>query len=146
MSDIANTRTPPPAVNLHLVATTIPEEMLPVGPDGERLFLPTTAKVSLAEGALIIEAKAHTFDDTWDDSLEEAQLPTVLIPIPRADILQVRRRGRTLIVAVRDPLAAVDELTFTFASQGFNNPEYWVKVLIKLIREGLGVAVEESED
>ncbi len=156
MGELTIPKPGPLVVKLVLAKTTVPQKVLPRGEHDKRLILPTYARLSVSGDTLRIKATLRDPEDEWFTP-NDSELPTIEITLLKQDILHLRTgdtwrpggytdyQGRhpseypAAVLAIRDPLGVENELYFTFASTDANNPDYWIKVLVKLIREELAV-------
>jgi hypothetical protein len=142
-------------VRLRLQDTDVPSDALPRGESGERLILPTSAKILLRGESLRLEMIAHDPDGWADQYYEELTFddenpPVIVLDLNKEDILHLTiggsdyNRHPTAVLAFCDPLEVVESLTLTFASTDSNNAQYAIKALAKMLRDRLGVVVEDS--
>lgn len=157
MGELTISKPGPLVVELVLAKTTVPQQVLPREEHGKCLILPTYARLSVSADALSIKATLREPEDEWLTS-NDPELPTIEITLLKQHILHLRTGdtwrpggytdylGRhpieypAAVLAIRDPLGVENELYFTFASTDANNPDYWIKVLVKLICGELGVS------
>ena len=156
----------PPVLKLVLATTTVPELVLRKVVHGEHLFLPTFAEVSIKGEEICIEAKLYDPMEGWIrhwlDS-DDPSLPTLQLRFGKDDILGLRIGGSwtsdlrtgesrhagyvrypTAVLDIRDPLGVKERWSLTFASTDANNAAYWIAAFAKMMREDLGIPVEES--
>ncbi len=158
MEELTIPKPGPLVVELVLVNTTVPQEVLLKMYPGKVLVLPTYATLSVIGDSLSIKVTVRNPEnDRWQDTWNNTDLQTIKFELPKQDILHLRTgdawrsdefsdyQGRhrieypAAVLTIRDPLEIDDELHFTFASTDTNNPGYWIKVLGKLIYEELKV-------
>lgn len=136
-----------PAIQLTLAWTNVPEPALPRGEHGEPLVLPTAARVKVTPGALCLEVVLAN----PESESEEPDGPVVAITLKAESLIRLetgreaRLRGSypAALLLFRDPLGIEDALYFELASTDYNNPEYAIKLLAKLVREELGIPVTD---
>ncbi len=147
-----------PPVYLWIVSTDIPADWLPRGKDRERLVIPTSARLFVKDDCVIIEMIAVDESQRYDQyyeppSFDDDEPPIITTTIRKENILRLVIGGRgafghnpTAKIIIRDPLDVVDGLSFTFEAHDPNNPNYLIKLLAKLLREQLAVAVEDTRE
>jgi hypothetical protein len=140
-------------VRLQLSRTDIPSDALPKGEHGERLILPSFARISLIEDGLLVEVIAlepgvSYYNDKPD--FDDPNPSVIKLPISKRRILRLivsghtrRNNYPTAVLVLSDPGEIVDSLSLTFVSQDFNNPDYAIKVFTNMLRDGLAVPIEE---
>ncbi len=144
------TRDPVSEVRLELEKTDIPHDVLPRGDKGERLILPTHARLLVRDEGLRVEMIVRDPEDEYWPDFDYENPPIAFIHLPKEEILRLIVGGRlygrgsypTAILVISDPGDVVDSLSLTFASTDPNNPEYWTKALAKMLRERLSVEIE----
>ena len=88
---------------------------------------------------------APTFDDE--------NPPILPLNLPKDEIIRLEIGGwthsfnpdPTAVLVISDPYDVVESLTLTFASMDPHNPGYAIKALGKILRERLGVTVQEIQ-
>jgi hypothetical protein len=143
-------------VKLDLQSTDIPSDALPTGERGERLLLPTLSRLRLAGDGLGIEMIVQD-PETWGNqfyeqpSFDDENPPIITLNIYKDEILRLivgdcTYRGHPLaVLVISDPGEVVDSLRLTFASTDPYNADYAIKALVKMLRDRLGVTIEEIQ-
>jgi hypothetical protein len=141
-------------VRLQLFSTDVPSDALPRGQQGERLLLPTSARILVRDDVLRIEMIAHD-PDLWGDryyvepDFDDANPPIIVLSLNKDEILRVVVGGRnynhepTAELSFRDPLEVVESLSLIFASTDRNNPDYAIKAMAKMLSQRLDIVVED---
>jgi len=142
-------------VRLRLKETDIPADAVPRGINGERLILPTSARILVRDDTLRIEMIVHDPESWGDQYYEEPDFddenpPLIVLNLDKDEIVRLIIGDRdynhkpTAVLVFQDPLDVVESLTLTFASMDPNNPQYAIKALAKMLTDRLGIAIEET--
>lgn len=140
-------------VRLLLESTDIPSSALPRGDNGEHLFLPTASRVVVRGEDLRIEMillDPEEWGNNWyvAPDFDDENPPILALNLNKQDIVRLtvgghpRQKPRAVLV-INDPLEVVEALTLTFGSNDSNNPQYPILALVKMLREGLGIPIQE---
>ena len=160
MQDLATSRSRASIsqVRLRLVGTDIPYDAIPKNERGDSLILPTDARLSVNNDGIRIEMILLD-RDLWGDqfytapTFDDEHPPILPLNLPTDEIVRLQIGGwtqsfnpdPTAVLVIRDPYDVVESLTLTFASTDPHNPGYAIKALAKMVRERLGVAVQETK-
>lgn len=143
-------------VKLELQSTDIPSDALPRGAQGERLLMPTSSRLRLGGDGLSIEMIVQD-PETWGNqfydqpSFDDENPPTIELNLHKDEILRLivgdsSYRGHPLaVLVITDPGEVMDSLRLTFASTDSNNADYAIKAFVKMLRDRLGVNIEEAQ-
>jgi hypothetical protein len=143
-------------VRLRLEKTDVPWDYWPKGEKGERLTFPTSARLSIAEEKLRIEMIVQDPEERNNEYYREPDFdddapPIIYLQFPKGEILHLmigghlyRGQNPTAVLVIVDPGEVIASLSLTFASYDSNNPRYPVLALAKMLRERLGVTIEDA--
>jgi hypothetical protein len=141
-----------PPVILEFNRTNIPQDVLPIGKNGEHLILPTSARLTVTTGALNIEMigtdpEQYYGFDYRQPTFADENPPIICMEIKKVHILRVIIGGYvglnpSMQFLIKEPFGVMDGFTLTFSSTDLHNPYYWIKVLAKVLAERLSIAVE----
>lgn len=136
-------------IRLVIARTTIPSKALPAN-----LALPAHAQVTFHEKGICINVQMIGHEcDFWQTSEETGELHP--IRIGKDDLLRVVKNvpwsssegliDSAAVLEIRDPLGVEESLQIHLASLDSNNPDYWIKLLAKMLNERLGVPIKHAE-
>lgn len=147
MKQISPSDAPTPAIELTLSRTNVPERALPRGEHGEFLVLPTAARVTVTRDVLCLEV-VLTNPESESEEPDGSVVPITL----KAESLLRLETGReawlrgshpAAHIRFKDPLGIEEALYFELASTDYNNPDYALKLLAKLVQQELGIPVTD---
>lgn len=140
-------------VFLQLAKTDFPKRYLPKGPNGERLSLPSSARLTIGGQAIKVDVivdedhGGYYSSDYEPPDFDDVDPPIISMSFRRDKILRLVVGGRTryhptAVLVIADPTGTDEGFTLTFESIDSNNPDWHIKKLTKDLRERLGVEIE----
>lgn len=143
-----------PPIFLQLDSTDFPRRSLPKGANGERLSLPTAARLQVEEQGLTIDCIAedrggYYSSDYEPPDFDDPDPPIISMSFRKEKILrltigQTYHGVPTANVLIEDPTHVVEGFSLKFQSTDSNNRDYWILLLRKGLVEIMGIPVEES--
>jgi hypothetical protein len=141
-------------VFLRLNQTDFPSRYLPKGPNGERLMLPSSARLIIGDEGIKVDVIAEDDHGGYYPSnyeppdFDDVDPPIISMSFRKNVILRLVIGGRTrwhptALLVIADPTGIDEGFTLTFESTDSNNPEWHIKKLVKHVRERLGVKIEQ---
>lgn len=132
-----------------MAETTIPSQMLPAD-----LSLPALARISFGEDTIKIEVQfLGPESDFWQ--ADDAEGVYRSFELGKDDMLRIvigdrwrdgpRHAKSCAILEIRDPYEVEDSLQIRFASLDQNNPDYWIKFLVKKLNQRYGLPIVQIE-
>ena len=144
-----------PPIFLQLDSTDFPGRSLPKGPNGERLSLPTAARLQVEQDGLRIDLIAvedhggYYSSDYEPPDFDDPDPPIISMSFRKEKILRLTIGQNyhgvpTANVLIEDPTHVVEGFSLKFQSTDSNNRDYWILLLRKGLVERMGIPVEES--
>ena len=142
-------------VFLRLNKTDFPTRYLPKGPNGERLNLPSSARLTIGDEGIQVDVIADDDHGGYyplnyePPDFDDVDPPIIPMSFRKDKILRLVIGGRThwhspiALLVIADPTGVDEGFTLTFESTDSNNPDWHIKKLVKHVRERLGVNIEQ---